>query len=147
MVSFIARRACALASRALSTPVRSAFSSRIDAVASSTSSPGSDRRRWASSKTESDDAARGDILRGIPEHRESLVEEDSEPATEDDLARRRAAAVRHTLKQEMGTERASLTKLLAKHGVRIAGGVDEANALMDELLRWKSEGVVSGEGK
>ena len=69
-----------------------------------------------------DDASPGgghDSMRGLPEMRTPIVEEQSIPATEDELAKRRAAALRAWLEREMGTERAALTALLAKHGVKV----------------------------
>ena len=69
-----------------------------------------------------DDASPGgghDSMRGLPEMRTPIVEEESIPATEDELAKRRAAALRAWLEREMGTERAALTALLAKHGVKM----------------------------
>ena len=58
-----------------------------------------------------DDASPGgghDSMRGLPEMRTPIVEEQSIPATEDELAKRRAAALRAWLEREMGTERAAL---------------------------------------
>ena len=46
-------------------------------------------------------------MRGLPEMRTPIVEEQSIPATEDELAKRRAAALRAWLEREMGTERAA----------------------------------------
>ena len=69
-----------------------------------------------------DDASPGgghDSMRGLPEMRTPIVEEESIPATEDELAKRRAAALRAWLEREMGAERAALTALLAKHGVKV----------------------------
>ena len=48
-----------------------------------------------------------------------ITQEESIPTTEEDLAKRRAAALRRWLENEMGEERASLTALLAKHGVKM----------------------------
>lgn len=95
-----------------------------------------------------DDASPGgghDSMRGLPEMRTPIVEEESIPATEDELAKRRAAALRAWLEREMGTERAALTALLAKHGVKVQGGAEEAKSFVEELLQWKAEGVVERE--
>jgi hypothetical protein len=63
-----------------------------------------------------------------------------------EFARRRAAALRHWMENELGKERAALTALLAKHGVKIQGGADEAKAFVEELIEWKADAVVSGIG-
>lgn len=78
-------------------------------------------RRW-----KGDDASPGggfDSMRGLPEMRTPIMEEQAIPATEDELAKRRAAALRAWLEREMGTERAALTALLAKHGVKMKVGL------------------------
>jgi hypothetical protein len=62
-------------------------------------------------------------MRGLPEMRTPIMEEQAIPATEDELAKRRAAALRAWLEREMGTERAALTALLAKHGVKMKVGL------------------------
>ena len=54
---------------------------------------------------------------------EGRIEEQAIPATGDELAKRRAAALRAWLEREMGTERAALTALLAKHGVKMKVGL------------------------
>jgi hypothetical protein len=50
------------------------------------------------------------------------------------------------MENELGKERAALTALLAKHGVKIQGGADEAKAFVEELIEWKADAVVSGIG-
>ena len=65
-----------------------------------------------------------DAMRGLPESRVPIVEDQSIPATEEEFVRRRAA----------------------KHGVKIQGGSDEAKAFVEELIEWKASGVVSGIG-
>ena len=87
-----------------------------------------------------------DVMRGLPESRVPIVEDQSIPATEEEFVRRRAAALRHWMENELGKERAALTALLAKHGVKIQGGSDEAKAFVEELIEWKASGVVSGIG-
>ena len=74
------------------------------------------------------------------------MEDQSIPATEEEFARRRASALRHWMENELGKERAALTALLAKHGVKIQGGADEAKAFVEELIEWKADAVVSGIG-
>ena len=87
-----------------------------------------------------------EAMRGLPESRVPIVEDQSIPATEEEFARRRASALRHWLENELGKERAALTALLAKHGVKIQGGADEAKAFVEELIEWKADAVVSGIG-
>lgn len=88
-----------------------------------------------------------EAMRGLPESRMPIVEDQTIPATEEEFARRRAAALRHWMENELGKERAALTALLAKHGVKIQGGSDEAKAFVEELIEWKADGVVSGLGQ
>ena len=86
-----------------------------------------------------------EAMRGLrPESRVPIVEDQSIPATEEEFARRRASALRHWMENELGKERAALTALLAKHGVKIQGGADEAKAFVEELIEWKADAVVSG---
>lgn len=99
-------------------------------------------RRYLSGKPSGDH----EEMRGLPESRRPIVEEESIPATEEELAKRRAAALRRWLENEMGEERAALTALLAKHGVKMRGGADEARAFVEELLEWKAEGMI-GDGE
>ena len=87
-----------------------------------------------------------EAMRGLPESRVPIVEDQSIPATEEEFARRRAAALRHWMENELGKERAALTALLAKHGVKIHGGADEAKAFVEELIEWNADAVVSGIG-
>ena len=84
-----------------------------------------------------------EAMRGLPESRQPIVEEESLPATEEELARRRASALRRWLENEMGEERAALRALLAKHGVKLRGGAEEAKSFVDELLEWKAEGLMA----
>merc|ERR1712216_363043 len=87
-----------------------------------------------------------EVMRGLPESRVPIVEDQSIPATEEEFARRRASALRHWMENELGKERAALTALLAKHGVKIQGGAEEAKAFVEELIEWKADAVVSGIG-
>jgi hypothetical protein len=87
-----------------------------------------------------------EAMRGLPESRMPIVEDQSIPATEEEFARRRAAALRNWMENELGKERATLTALLAKHGVKIQGGADEAKAFVEELIEWKADGVVARVG-
>ena len=77
-------------------------------------------------------------MRGLPEMRTPIMEEQAIPATEDELAKRRAAALRAWLEREMGTERAALTALLAKWGACTA---DDPTACFADL---DGDGVVGG---
>ena len=44
---------------------------------------------------------------------------------------------------EVGEEKATLMAILGKHKVKVAGGAGEANALIQELLEWKADAIVS----
>ena len=62
------------------------------------------------------------------------------PQTEEELANRRAKALRKWLENEVGEERASLMTILGTHKVKVPGGGEEAKAFMDDLLLWKAKG-------
>jgi hypothetical protein len=62
------------------------------------------------------------------------------PQTEEELANRRAKALRNWLENEVGEERASLMTILGTHKVKVPGGGEEAKAFMDDLLLWKAKG-------
>lgn len=61
------------------------------------------------------------------------------PKSEEELANRRAKALRKWLENEVGEERASLMTILGTHKVKVPGGGDEAKAFMDDLLLWKAK--------
>jgi len=61
------------------------------------------------------------------------------PQTEEELANRRAKALRNWLENEVGEERASLMTILGTHKVKVPGGGEEAKAFMDDLLLWKAK--------
>ena len=94
-------------------------------IASSSSSDRDDRR-----------------IRPMPESTLPPVEEQQPTPSEEDVARRRALALKEWLSSELGEQRTTLMAILAKHHVQIAGGGDEARALMQELLEWKAQGAV-----
>ena len=85
-------------------------------------------------------------IRPMPESLRAPVEEHQPAPSEDEVARRRALALKEWLTSELGEERTTLMAILAKHHVQIAGGGDEARALMQELLEWKAQGVVDDAG-
>ena len=62
------------------------------------------------------------------------------PQTEEELANRRAKALRNWLENEVGEERASLMTILGTYKVKVPGGGEEAKAFMDDLLLWKAKG-------
>ena len=62
------------------------------------------------------------------------------PQTEEELANRRAKALRNWLENEVGEERASLMTILGTHKVKVPGGGEEAKSFMDDLLLWKAKG-------
>lgn len=61
------------------------------------------------------------------------------PKSEEELANRRAKALRKWLENEVGEERASLMTILGTHKVKVPGGGEEAKAFMDDLLLWKAK--------
>ena len=67
------------------------------------------------------------------------------PQTEEELADRRAKALRKWLENEVGEERASLMTILGTHKVKVPGGGEEAKAFMDDLLLWKAKGQLLAE--
>tara|TARA_A100001037_G_C15122447_1_gene624549 strand:+ start:1970 stop:2239 length:270 start_codon:yes stop_codon:yes gene_type:complete len=67
------------------------------------------------------------------------------PQTEEELANRRAKALRKWLENEVGEERASLMTILGTHKVKVPGGGEEAKAFMDDLLLWKAKGQLLAE--
>jgi len=83
----------------------------------------------SSSKKDSDDAKNADDERW-----------EDVPQTEEELANRRAKALRNWLENEVGEERASLMTILGTHKVKVPGGGEEAKAFMDDLLLWKAKG-------
>ena len=62
------------------------------------------------------------------------------PKSEEELANRRAKALRKWLENEVGEERASLMTILGTHKVKVPGGGEEAKAFMDDLLLWTAKG-------
>lgn len=85
-------------------------------------------------------------MRPMPEGTKPIVEEAMPRQEDEDVRRRRALALRTWLESELGGERTALMTVLAKHRVQIPGGGDEANALVNELLEWKAQGVLEGGG-
>jgi hypothetical protein len=83
----------------------------------------------SSSKKDTDDAKNADDERW-----------EDVPQTEEELANRRAKALRNWLENEVGEERASLMTILGTHKVKVPGGGEEAKAFMDDLLLWKAKG-------
>ena len=83
----------------------------------------------SSSKKDNDDAKNADDERW-----------EDFPQTEEELANRRAKALRNWLENEVGEERASLMTILGTHKVKVPGGGEEAKAFMDDLLLWKAKG-------
>ena len=85
-------------------------------------------------------------MRGLPESRRPIVEEESIPVTEEELAKRRAAALRRWLENEMGGGASCTHRASREHGVKMRGGADEARAFVEELLEWKADGMI-GDGE
>lgn len=79
----------------------------------------------------------------MPEPAREAMDEQQPTPLEQEVARRRAMALKEWLSSELGEERAMLTGILAKHRVQVAGGGDEAKALLQDLLEWKADFVTS----
>jgi len=78
---------------------------------------------------------------------EALADEGAGTVEEDALRLRRAAQLRTFLETRLGSERASLVRLLSRHRVACPGGQEGAHALLESLLVWKAAGVATaGEG-
>ena len=69
------------------------------------------------------------------------------PSNGEELANRRAKALRNWLENEVGEERASLMTILGTHKVKVPGGGEEAKAFMDDLLLWKAKGQLLAKRK